>query len=64
MATTTPYEKRILYGLVGGVLLIIAFYLLVSWSIDELWFIKLIILFACLVLGLALLAVQFGMFEE
>lgn len=55
-----PYEKKILHGLVGGVLLLTGFLLIIFWNIDEFWFIKLIVMFVCIILGLILLAVQFG----
>ena len=56
--------KEVLYGVLGVELLFVGFYLWITWKTDELWFVKVIIMLLCLILGLALVAVQLGMFER
>lgn len=54
-----PYERKMLYLLVGGLLLLAGFLLLIFWSPDEFAFVKLLIMYVCIILGFLLVGAQF-----
>lgn len=54
-----PYERKMLYLIVGGLLLLAGFLLLLFWDPDEYAVVKLLIMYVCLILGSLLLAAQF-----
>lgn len=54
-----PYERKMLYLLVGGLLLLAGFLLLLFWDPDEYAVVKLLIMYVCLILGALLVGAQF-----